>query len=51
MSNLTFITSNRFGKLVTITSMKKAVDEMKDTAERRENENPNTTISIGYTSK
>jgi hypothetical protein len=31
--------------------MKKAIDEMKDTAENRENENPNNSISTAYTSK
>jgi hypothetical protein len=39
------------GNLLAVTSMKKTVDEMKDTAERRENENPNTSISSDYTSK
>jgi hypothetical protein len=37
--------------LLPVISMKKAIDEMKDTAERRENENPNTAISSYYTSK
>ena len=39
------------GNLLPVTSMKKAVDEMKDTAEIRENENPNNSISTAYTSK
>ena len=39
------------GNLLPMTSIKKAVDEMKDTAERRENENLYTSISSAYTSK
>jgi hypothetical protein len=39
------------GNLLPVTSMKKAIDEMKDTAENRENENPNNSISTAYTSK
>ena len=38
------------GNLLPVTSMKKAVDEMKDTAELRENEDPNYSISSAYTS-
>jgi hypothetical protein len=34
-----------------VTSIDKAVEEMKDTAERRENENPSTSLSTDYTSK
>ena len=39
------------GNLLPETSIDKAVEEMKDTAERRENENPHTSISSDYTSK
>ena len=39
------------GNLLPVSSVKKAVDEMKDTAELRENEDPNYSISTGYTSK
>jgi hypothetical protein len=39
------------GNLLPVTSVKKAIDEMKDTAERRENENPNNSISSSYTTK
>ena len=36
------------GNLLPIESVKKAIDEMKDTAELRENENPNYSISSSY---
>jgi len=36
------------GDLLPIGSVKKAIDEMKDTAELRENENPNYSISSAY---
>jgi hypothetical protein len=39
------------GNLLPVTSIDKAVEEMKDTAERRENENPDTSLSTDYTSK
>jgi hypothetical protein len=39
------------GNLVPVISIGKTVDEMKDTAERRENENPYSSISTAYTSK
>ena len=39
------------GNLLPVKSIDKAVEEMKDTAERRENENPDTSISTAYTSK
>jgi hypothetical protein len=39
------------GNLLPVTSIDKAVEEMKDTAERRENENPGTSLSSAYTSK
>jgi len=39
------------GNLLPASSVKKAVDEMKDTAELRENEDPNYSISTSYTSK
>jgi hypothetical protein len=39
------------GDLLPVTSIDKAVEEMKDTAERRENENPCTSLSSAYTSK
>ena|GEM_PF-1407484 len=39
------------GNLLPVTSIGNAVEEMKDTAERRENENPDTSISSAYTSK
>ena len=39
------------GNLLPMTSINKAVEEMKDTAEIRENENQGTSISSGYTSK
>jgi hypothetical protein len=34
-----------------VTSIDEAVEEMKDTAERREHENLGTSLSIAYTSK
>jgi len=37
--------------LLPVTSIDKAVEEMKDTAEKRENENPDTSLSTDYTSK
>ena len=37
--------------LLPVKSIDKAVEEMKDTAERRENENPDTSLSTDYTSK
>jgi hypothetical protein len=40
-----------WGNLLPVTSIGKAVDEMKDTAERREKENPFTSMSSAYTSK
>jgi hypothetical protein len=39
------------GKLLPVTSIEKAVEEMKDTAERRENENRGTSLSSAYASK
>jgi hypothetical protein len=39
------------GNLLPVTSIDKAVEEMKDTAERRENENQGTSLSSAYTSK
>ena len=39
------------GNLLPVTSIGKVVEEMKDTAERRENENPYTSISSDYTLK
>ena len=39
------------GNLLPVTSIDQVVEEMKDTAERRENENPYTSISSNYTSK
>jgi len=39
------------GNLLPVKSIDGAVEEMKDTAERRENENPYTSISSAYTSK
>ena len=39
------------GNLLPMTSINKAVEEMKDTAEIRENENQGTSISSGYTLK
>ena len=39
------------GNLLPVTSINKAVEEMKDTAEIRENENQYTSISSDYTSK
>jgi hypothetical protein len=38
------------GNLLPETSIDKAVEEMKDTAERRENENPGASLSSAYTS-
>jgi hypothetical protein len=37
--------------LATVTSIDQVVEEMKETAERREKENPNNSISSGYTVK
>ena len=39
------------GNLLPVASIDQAVEEMKDTAERRENENPYTSISSDYTLK
>ena len=39
------------GNLLPVTSINQAVEEMKDTAERRENENPYASIYSNYTSK
>ena len=39
------------GNLLPVTSIGEAVEEMKDTAERRENENPGTSLSSPYISK
>jgi hypothetical protein len=39
------------GNLLPVTSIDKAVEEMKNTAEIRENENPGTSLSSAYTSK
>jgi hypothetical protein len=39
------------GNLLPVTSIGEAVEEMKDTAERRENENPGTSLSSAYISK
>ena len=39
------------GNLLPMTSIGQVVEEMKETAERREKENPNTSISSGYTVK
>jgi hypothetical protein len=39
------------GNLLPVTSIDEAVEEMKDTAERRENENSGTSLSSAYTSK
>ena len=39
------------GNLLPITSIDRVVEEMKDTAERRENENPYTSRSADYTLK
>jgi hypothetical protein len=39
------------GNLLPVTSIDEAVEEMKDTAERRENENKGTSLSSAYTSK
>jgi len=39
------------GNLLPVTSINRAVEEMKDTAERREKENPYTSISSDYTLK
>jgi hypothetical protein len=39
------------GNLLPVKSIDKAVEEMKDTAERRENENPDSSLSTAYTSK
>jgi hypothetical protein len=39
------------GNLLPVTSIDEAVEEMKDTAERRENENKGTSLSNAYTSK
>ena len=40
-----------WGNLLPVTSIAQVVEQMKDTAERRENENPYTSISSGYRSK
>jgi hypothetical protein len=40
-----------WGNLLPMTSINKAVEEMKDTAEIRENENQDTSLSTDYTSK
>ena len=37
------------GNLLPVTSIGQVAEEMKDTAERREKENPNTSIFYGYT--
>jgi hypothetical protein len=37
--------------LLPMTSIDKTVEDMKDTAERRENENPYTSLSSDYISK
>jgi hypothetical protein len=39
------------GNLLLMTSIDKTVEDMKDTAERRENENPYTSLSSDYISK
>ena len=39
------------GNLLPVVSIDKAVEEMKDTAERRENQNLSTSLSSAYTSK
>jgi hypothetical protein len=39
------------GNWLPVTSIEQAVEEMKETAERRENENPYTSISSAYTLK
>jgi hypothetical protein len=39
------------GNLLPVASIDEAVEEMKDTAENRENENPGTSLSTDYTSK
>jgi len=39
------------GNLLPVTSINQAVEEMKDTAEKRENENPYASIYSNYTSK
>ena len=39
------------GNLLPMTSINRVVEEMKDTAERRETENPNTPLSSNYTSR
>ena len=39
------------GNLLPVKSVEKAVEEMRETAERRENENPDTSLSTAYTSK
>jgi hypothetical protein len=40
-----------WGNLLPMTSINKAVEDMKDTAEIRENENQDTSLSTDYTSK
>lgn len=40
-----------WGNLLPVTSIAQVVEQMKDTAERRENENPYTSISSDYSSK
>jgi hypothetical protein len=39
------------GNFLPVTSVNQVVEEMKDTAERRENENPYSSISNDYRSK
>jgi hypothetical protein len=39
------------GNLLPVASIDRAVEEMKETAERRENENPYTSLSSNYTSR
>ena len=39
------------GNLLPVTSINRVVEEMKDTAERRERENPYSSISSDYTSR
>ena len=39
------------GNLLPVTSMKKAIDKMKETAELREKEEPDNSISSGYNSR
>jgi hypothetical protein len=37
------------GNLLPMTSISRVIEEMKDTAERREKENPDNSISTNYT--